>query len=825
MPVADISGERLGPFEVHSLIGTGGFATVYRAHDPRLGTDVALKILAENHSLDPSIRERFLGEANALRRVDSPAVVRIYDIRETPDARPYLVLEFADRGDLVGRRRSLTANGWSPNSADLRVLIESLAEALDAVHAEELVHRDITPSNLLLRSGRRTTSRPGVRLLEPDERFMLSDMGLVKDLSAGSSLTVGGGTAGFWAPEQQQAMASVDHRTDIFSASALVVWFLTGETVTTNPVWDDSIREQGWPAELIRELQRALSADPADRHQSIREWEHALASALASAVASPFDRAEQSAPAVHPHDSVATEITTATASKNTESAVRNRTLAVVAGLTALLIATIAGFILLRDGAADESLEDEPTGTTASVIPQIEPTPTNDGASEPTPGETPQDDEPDTRGSPVVAASSVDTWGFAIHPNGSQLTVEQVITTRTETTLEILVLNGRDFNTVFRADDRATRLATIDASFALLDDAQVELSPGDTFRLSLKFAPLPADATFVSLEFNLRADDEQSIDEGRPGFLVALDLTTDLPPPPLPAGRTLAQVAVHPNNSSVWATRVLFSATHIGLSFIGTNGSPRRVSFSAGHHASFLEDDLGNRYWLKFADSERFIRVDDGFSAQGTLAFAGRVHPDATSLRLVLNHEESTTDDSTTAPKFDMGPWSLDGSLMSAPPIEAIRDDRSTTHANGTVVTMDSISFELQHTAVTATISNSRRLPVRINSCCYNTFLLDDLGHRYLLLPPLTNETVVVESGETLTTTLVFPAAINPQATSLTLIVNDRDDTLPNDPETSWPDFEFGPYPLVRAPALSSAEVENTDFGTTTTWLLEPIAQQ
>lgn len=363
--MADLTGEQLGPFSVQSLIGTGGFATVYRAHDPRLDDTVAIKILAENHALNAETRERFLAEAHALRRVSSPSVVQIYDIRETPDGRPYLVLEYADRGDLAGRRRAFTANGWLPQIPDVQLVVDTLTEALDAIHAEALVHRDVTPSNLLLRSGRRTVQRPGVSLLEPVERFMLSDMGLVKDLTDGSALTVGGGTAGFWAPEQQQHLTNVDHRTDVYAATALVAWLLTGHAVGITPNWRQMVAQLQLSPHVLPALDRGLAQDPAHRPQTITQWREDLTAALnaapatasaahvatAAAVAAPEPYVTPAAPvAVAAPQTAAVsapEPTAALASPSTSTTPSTTIRNVVAGAVFAIALAVAAFFVLR----------------------------------------------------------------------------------------------------------------------------------------------------------------------------------------------------------------------------------------------------------------------------------------------------------------------------------------------------------------------------------------------------------------------------------------------------------------------------------------------
>lgn len=125
---------QLGRYAVIELLGIGAFATVFRARDDRLDADVAIKVLAENHSFNPDLRERFISEGHLLRRVDSPHVVKVFDLGETDAGQPFLVLDLAAGGDLLTRRRALGAEG--PSLDDVLAVAEQVAAALGALHAE-----------------------------------------------------------------------------------------------------------------------------------------------------------------------------------------------------------------------------------------------------------------------------------------------------------------------------------------------------------------------------------------------------------------------------------------------------------------------------------------------------------------------------------------------------------------------------------------------------------------------------------------------------------------------------------------------------------------
>ena len=255
-----------GRYQLGEVLGVGSFATVYRATDDLLEDTVVVKMLAENHSLNPEIRERFIAEGRSLRRVASEHVVTVHDIGEAERQQPFLVLELADRGTLAGRVRSLRAQGWRPDASDMLSMARPLAQALEAIHAAQLVHRDLSPGNLLLATESAADGDgPGAQLVAADERLLLSDLGMCKDLAINSGLTVSGGTAGFRPPEQSQP-GMVDTRADIWAASALVSWVAEGANL---------------PKDFHHVLQRGMETDPDRRHQTIVEWLAEIEAALA----------------------------------------------------------------------------------------------------------------------------------------------------------------------------------------------------------------------------------------------------------------------------------------------------------------------------------------------------------------------------------------------------------------------------------------------------------------------------------------------------------------------------------------------------------------
>ncbi|MEL6983294.1 MAG: protein kinase, partial [Actinomycetota bacterium] len=193
---------RIGRYRLIAPIGAGGFSTVYRALDEENDQEVAIKVLAENHSLVPDTRRRFVEEFNLRKTVESPFIAKMYEVGTTDAGQPFMVLELADRGDLRRRVEEFRRSHQLLTRDDLMMLARHLTEALTALHEADIVHRDVSPGNILIRSRPQSGARQGsperhnVTLLEPGERFLLADLGHAKDLVRSSGFTAGGGTQG-----------------------------------------------------------------------------------------------------------------------------------------------------------------------------------------------------------------------------------------------------------------------------------------------------------------------------------------------------------------------------------------------------------------------------------------------------------------------------------------------------------------------------------------------------------------------------------------------------------------------------------------------------
>jgi len=264
-------GERLGPYEIRSALGSGGMGEVYRALDPRLGREVAVKILPEELGRDADRLARFEREARLLAALSHSGIAVIHEVSETQGkgGTPlhYLVMELVE-GETLAER---IARGPLPLAEALRVA-RDVAGALTAAHDKGIVHRDLKPANIKI---------------APDGHARVLDFGLATALETGGAagapeaktLTRGVTRAGavlgtplYMSPEQARG-AAVDRRSDIWSFGCVLFEMLSGQLAFDAPSVPDVIaavltREPDWsklpratPAPLRRLLERCLEKD------------------------------------------------------------------------------------------------------------------------------------------------------------------------------------------------------------------------------------------------------------------------------------------------------------------------------------------------------------------------------------------------------------------------------------------------------------------------------------------------------------------------------------------------------------------------------------
>lgn len=204
--------ETIGRYRLVRRLGAGSFATVYLGHDDSLDVPVAIKVLAENWSANEDVRQRFLAEARIMRKIRDKRIVQVYDIGTLEDGRPYFVMDFIDGGSLDDLRKSRV----EPERA-LRLCAEG-CRALQVLHDNDIIHRDVTPGNLLVSRG------PNGETL-----VLIADLGVAKSMIDAAGATMTAGTPSYMAMEQATGIGTLDHRADIYSLTALTYAMLTGE--------------------------------------------------------------------------------------------------------------------------------------------------------------------------------------------------------------------------------------------------------------------------------------------------------------------------------------------------------------------------------------------------------------------------------------------------------------------------------------------------------------------------------------------------------------------------------------------------------------------
>ena len=277
--------ERIGRYEIVERLGAGGFATVYLARDPVLDSQVAIKVLAENWSDKADLRERFIREAQLLRRIDSDRVITVHDIGELPSEQPYFVMALVDRGTLDERLASVPI----PGAADIRNVGNQLAECLRVIHDQAMIHRDIKPSNLLIAGPRTNEGLPADgAVLSVAERLVLGDFGLAKDIALQSTVgfTISAGTGGYAAPEQMSPVGVPDQRTDLYAATGVMYRAVTSETPPSFDLANETVpfpdHEPWMNGELGQFFRRGMAFYSERRHESIEAWLDGLRAAVDS---------------------------------------------------------------------------------------------------------------------------------------------------------------------------------------------------------------------------------------------------------------------------------------------------------------------------------------------------------------------------------------------------------------------------------------------------------------------------------------------------------------------------------------------------------------
>ena len=266
------AGDRIGSYVIVGPLGAGGMGEVHRAHDTKLGRDVALKVLPRALAGDPDRLARLEREARLLASLNHPNIAHVYGLEESDGVRA-LVMELVEGQTLADH----IARGPMP-LAEALPIARQICDALEAAHEHGVVHRDLKPSNIKVR---------------PDGTVKVLDFGLAKAVDAVADPAIDSptlsahateqglilGTAAYMSPEQASGKP-IDRRTDLWSFGVVLMEMLTGQRVfggktaahviaavlTQEPEWNRL--PSTMPVEIARLLHRCLEKDPRRRLDS-----------------------------------------------------------------------------------------------------------------------------------------------------------------------------------------------------------------------------------------------------------------------------------------------------------------------------------------------------------------------------------------------------------------------------------------------------------------------------------------------------------------------------------------------------------------------------
>lgn len=268
----DLSNRVIKNYEFKECVGAGGFGQVYRAYQPSVGREVAVKVILPQHANQPDFIRRFEVEAQIIARLEHPHVVPLYDYWRDPEG-AFLVMRWL-KGSL---REGIQRGPWSVEAASR--LLDEIAGALAVAHREGVIHRDIKPDNILL---------------DEDENAYLADFGIAKDLNVGGSTEEGAivGSLAYITPEQITG-GPITPRSDIYSLGLVMYEILVSErpfkSATTPVEWINvhlntplphlNLQRPNLPAALNEVLQTATAKDPAHRYPNVTRFAAAFRAA------------------------------------------------------------------------------------------------------------------------------------------------------------------------------------------------------------------------------------------------------------------------------------------------------------------------------------------------------------------------------------------------------------------------------------------------------------------------------------------------------------------------------------------------------------------
>jgi serine/threonine protein kinase len=267
----NLLGKRLGRYELREQVGKGGMATVYKAWDTTLDRWVAVKVLHEHLAEETDFKARFEREAKLVASLSHPNIVQMYDYGTTEvDGLPvyFMVMQYIPGTSLKTMMETQARRGQPFSVADILRLLEGVCAALDFAHAQGMVHRDVTPGNILYAA---------------PNRAVLADFGIARMVESSVRITQTGSTSGtpvYMSPELGLGNAG-DQRSDIYSLGVILYELLTGRAPydgdtplavllkhVNEPIPLLSTPDPAVSARLGPVIETALAKGPDDRYQS-----------------------------------------------------------------------------------------------------------------------------------------------------------------------------------------------------------------------------------------------------------------------------------------------------------------------------------------------------------------------------------------------------------------------------------------------------------------------------------------------------------------------------------------------------------------------------
>jgi serine/threonine-protein kinase len=379
------AGQEVGEYRIESVLGQGGFGTVYAAVHPLIGKRVAIKVLARKYSADPDVVSRFVAEARAVNQIRHRNIIDIFAFGQLTDGRHYYVMEY-----LEGMPLDLYLKERGPLPLDEALpILRAIARALDAAHAKGIAHRDLKPENIFLAHDTDGEMFPKLldfgiaKLLAPDDNARHR---------TGTGVPLG--TPYYMSPEQCRGR-DVDHRTDIYSFGIVCYRVLTGTFPFEAPDYLELLfkqinEEPPPPSSRNRQLPKTVDAaialmmqkDPANRPASVLEAVIALdpegrRTPSLSGVRNPSSlgpaaHGRKSTPDALAATSAPDALAATTAQSVTSHRPRRAGLALLLGLIVLGAGGVAAFLVVRHDASPAASPGPGSASVATVKPSVLP---------------------------------------------------------------------------------------------------------------------------------------------------------------------------------------------------------------------------------------------------------------------------------------------------------------------------------------------------------------------------------------------------------------------------------------------------------------------